>query len=105
MEELLPPNLLTKQLGQTLQAGPLQVPAVPHLTPMSPNFPQLEKTAKVPAEALAKWPETAAMLASSPMAPDSSAALTALGDYLISNNWVEAAHAWYEVVLLADIWC
>jgi hypothetical protein len=28
------------------------------------------------------------------MVPDTSATLTALGDYLVSNGWVEAAHAW-----------
>ncbi|EIN07345.1 hypothetical protein PUNSTDRAFT_105006 [Punctularia strigosozonata HHB-11173 SS5] len=95
VEELLPPKLLTRTLGQTLTAGPLQVPPIAHGTPISPNFPHPEKTARVPAESLAKWPETAAMLASSPMTPDSAAALVALGDYLMSNDWIEAAHACY----------
>jgi COPII coat assembly protein SEC16 len=95
VEELLPPKLLTKTLGQTLTPGSLHVPPMTHGTPISPNFPQPEKTARVPAESLAKWPETAAMLSSSPMTPDASAALVALGDYLVSNSWIEAAHAWY----------
>lgn len=61
---------------------------------MSPNFPSPDKTANIPVESLSKWPETAAVMVSSPMAPDTSAALTALGDYLVSNGWIEAAHAW-----------
>lgn len=65
-----------------------------HVTPISPNFPSVELTAKVPVESLLKWPETAAVMVNSPMAPDTSAALTALGDYLVSNGWIEAAHAW-----------
>lgn len=76
--------------------GTLQLPttAISHITPMSPNFPPPAITANIPVESLSKWPETAAVMVCSPMVPDTSAALTALGDYLISNRWVEAAHAW-----------
>jgi COPII coat assembly protein SEC16 len=76
--------------------GGLQVPtpAISHISPMSPNFPSPSITANIPIESLAKWPETAAVMVSSPMVPDTSAALTALGDYMVSNGWVEAAHAW-----------
>ena len=87
MQELLPPNQLSRGL---------KLPGVTmaHLTPMSPNLPSAEMSAKVPVESLSKWPETAAVMINSPMAPDTSVALTALGDYLVSNGWIEAAHAW-----------
>jgi hypothetical protein len=90
VQELLPPN----QLSRTTSG--LQVPAsaASHISPMSPNFPPTSITANIPVESLSKWPETAAVMVSSPMLPDTSAALTALGDYLVSNGWVEAAHAW-----------
>lgn len=51
-------------------------------------------SASVPLESLAKWAETAAMVISSPLTTETSAALTALGDQLLANDWVEAAHAW-----------
>ncbi|KAF8590610.1 hypothetical protein K439DRAFT_1611986 [Ramaria rubella] len=65
-----------------------------HNTPISPNFPQPALTSSVPRESLAKWQETAAMMIFSQKSGD-SAALTALGDYLAANLWVEAAHACY----------
>jgi len=65
-----------------------------HVTPISPNFPQPILTSSVPTETLAKWQETAAMLAFT-QSPGDSATLTALGDYLAANRWIEAAHAWY----------
>jgi hypothetical protein len=43
---------------------------------------------------LSRWAETAAMILTNPMTAESSAALTTLGDYLASNQWTEAAHAW-----------
>ncbi|EGO21477.1 hypothetical protein SERLADRAFT_473874, partial [Serpula lacrymans var. lacrymans S7.9] len=66
-----------------------------HATPMSPNFSLPIVPGKVPLESLSKWPETAAVMVSSPMPPDWSAAITALGDFLASHQWVEAAHACY----------
>ena len=35
------------------------------------------------------------MMMSSPVSPETSTALTALGDHLSANQWIEAAHAWY----------
>jgi len=61
---------------------------------MSPNFPDNVAT-NVPAEVLAKWAETVAMMISNSASPETSAALTALGDHLSANQWIEAAHAWY----------
>ena len=90
VQQLLPPN----QLSRTTGALQLPTPVIPHITPMSPNFPSPSVTANIPIESLSKWPETAAVMVCSPMVPDTSAALTALGDYLASNGWVEAAHAW-----------
>jgi hypothetical protein len=90
VKELLSPNQLSRGTG----ALQLPTPAISHITPMSPNFPPPTITANIPVESLTKWPETAAVMVSSPMVPDTSAALTALGDYLVSNGWVEAAHAW-----------
>ncbi|KII88484.1 hypothetical protein PLICRDRAFT_60522, partial [Plicaturopsis crispa FD-325 SS-3] len=91
VQELIPPNLLSKP-----QNGTLQIPAVPtHLTPVSPSFPAPAMTASIPVESLAKWPETVAMMLSSPMTPETSAALTTLGDYLAANQWTEAAHVCY----------
>ncbi|KAJ3507874.1 hypothetical protein NLJ89_g6061 [Agrocybe chaxingu] len=49
----------------------------------------------IPPEALDKWAETVAMMISSPLTPETSSALTALGDQLLANNWVDAAHACY----------
>ena len=90
VQELMPPN----QLSGSTSALQIPIPAISHITPISPNFPLPSTTANIPIESLSKWPETAAVMVSSPMAPDTSAALTALGDCLVSNGWVEAAHAW-----------
>jgi hypothetical protein len=72
-----------------LQAQSLHHPAPAVSSGFSPSA-----TVKVAPDSLAGWPETAAMMLSSPLTPDASAALTALGDCLLSNEWVEAAHAW-----------
>ncbi|KAF7976320.1 hypothetical protein HWV62_7038 [Athelia sp. TMB] len=91
VQELKPPSQLSKGIGG------LQVPApaMTHITPMSPHFPAATAAAGIPTESLSKWPEAAAAMIMSPMTPDTSSALTALGDYLISNGWVEGAHACY----------
>lgn len=67
-----------------------------HPTPISPNFPQPALTSSIPPESLARWQETAAVMAFSQTTGD-SAALTALGDYLAANRWFEAAHAWLVI--------
>ncbi|KDQ60805.1 hypothetical protein JAAARDRAFT_190947 [Jaapia argillacea MUCL 33604] len=92
VEELVPPKLLSTRGPDMLQ---IPLPTIAQTTPVSPNFPSPDLTATVPAENLSSWAETAVMLLSSPMTNESSAALTALGDYLVANGWVEAAHACY----------
>jgi hypothetical protein len=93
VQELIPPTTIVTNKDTSL------APPVPglHTTPISPNFPQPALTSNVPSEVLAKWQETAAMMAFSQTTGD-SAALTALGDYLSANRWFEAAHAWYVLV-------
>ncbi|KAG1808527.1 Sec23-binding domain of Sec16-domain-containing protein [Suillus variegatus] len=63
--------------------------------PMSPSFPSPAMAAQIPANALSKWPELVSSMVSSPVSPEWSAALTALGDYLVSHQQVEAAHVCY----------
>ncbi|KAG1875268.1 Sec23-binding domain of Sec16-domain-containing protein [Suillus tomentosus] len=90
VQELIPTNLLARTA--TLQ---VPTPAVVHTTPMSPSFPSPAMAAQIPANALSKWPELVASMVSSPVSPEWSAALTALGDYLVSHQQVEAAHVCY----------
>ncbi|KAJ7774593.1 Sec23-binding domain of Sec16-domain-containing protein [Mycena maculata] len=89
VQELVPQNLLTRAMAR------LQVPAVSHMTPMTPNFAAPAVANNIPPQSLARWADTAAMMLSSTMTADTSAALTALGDQLLSHQWVEAAHACY----------
>ncbi|KAJ3551916.1 hypothetical protein NM688_g4435 [Phlebia brevispora] len=90
VQELLPPKPLTSMT----QLNPL-APVASTVTPMTASFPPPFQTSPVPTEILKKWTETAAMMISSPMTAETSSALTALGDQLLANNWVEAAHACY----------
>jgi len=86
VQELATPNLLQRGFGRLLP---------PSITPRTPNFAPIQPpSSSVPLESLAKWAEIAAMVISSPMTTETSAALTALGDQLLANDWVEAAHAW-----------
>ncbi|CAE6457434.1 unnamed protein product, partial [Rhizoctonia solani] len=89
IQELLPP----KNLSRT-DANSLVPPTIPmaHATPISPNFPQPVLTSSVPTPALLQWNEIAATIVSNQADPQ---ALTALGDYLVSNKWIEAAHVCY----------
>ncbi|KAI5122954.1 hypothetical protein M0805_006834 [Coniferiporia weirii] len=84
---------------KSLQAGPtslLQPPTPMNLmTPLSPNFPPPSLAANIPPEILSQWQEYAVMLFSGQMGAESSSALTTLGDYLLSNDWIEAAHCCY----------
>ena len=91
VQELLPP----KPLASLTQGQLIPPVASASITPMSPNFPPAFQTSPVPQEILSQWAETAAMMISSPMTTETSAALTALGDQLAANGWVEASHAWY----------
>ena len=70
-----------------------------YMTPLSPNFPSPSQASGIPADVLSQWPDYAAMLFSGQMGPDSSSSLTTLGDYLLANDWVEAAHCWYVLLL------
>jgi COPII coat assembly protein SEC16 len=90
VQALVPPTSLLPKPGEMLQ-----IPALLHSTPISPNFPPHGTTSPIPVDVLKNWPETAAMLIPGPSASECSAALVALGDCLLANHWVEAAHAWY----------
>lgn len=72
--------------------------ALPHITPKTANF---TSHAPIPVDVLKKWPETAAMLIPGPSVTESSAALLALGDSLLANDFVEPAHAWYVSLRVA----
>ncbi|KAJ6496726.1 Sec23-binding domain of Sec16-domain-containing protein [Mycena vitilis] len=90
VQELVPQNLLSRATGR------LQLqPPVSHMTPMTPNFAAPALANNIPVQSLGDWADTAAMMLSNPMTSDTSAALTALGDQLLSHQWVEAAHACY----------
>ncbi|KAJ6596911.1 Sec23-binding domain of Sec16-domain-containing protein [Mycena vulgaris] len=89
VQELVPQNLLSRATGR------LQLPAASHMTPMTPNFAAPALANNIPAQSLAGWADTVAMMLSNPLTADTSAALTALGDQLLSHQWVEAAHACY----------
>ncbi|KAJ7235468.1 Sec23-binding domain of Sec16-domain-containing protein [Mycena haematopus] len=91
VQELVPQNLLSRATGRLQQLQP----PTSHMTPMTPNFAAPALANNIPAQSLAEWADTAAMMLSNPMTPDTSAALTALGDQLLSHQWVEAAHACY----------
>ncbi|KAJ6630820.1 Sec23-binding domain of Sec16-domain-containing protein [Mycena sp. CBHHK59/15] len=89
VQELVPQNILSRATGR------LQLPPAPHMTPMTPNFAAPAVANNIPTQSLAAWAETAVMMLSSPLNAETSAALTALGDQLLSHQCVEAAHACY----------
>ncbi|CEL51590.1 COPII coat assembly protein sec-16 OS=Neurospora crassa (strain ATCC 24698 / 74-OR23-1A / CBS 708,71 / DSM 1257 / FGSC 987) GN=sec-16 PE=3 SV=1 [Rhizoctonia solani AG-1 IB] len=89
IQELLPPKNLARADANSLMPPTM---SMVHATPISPNFPQPVLTSSVPTPALLQWNEIAATIVSNQADPQ---ALTALGDYLVSNKWVEAAHACY----------
>jgi hypothetical protein len=72
-----------------------QPPALSHITPVSANLSSHATTVPIPVDVLKKWPDTAAMLIPGPSVTECSAALLALGDSLLANDFVEPAHAWY----------
>ena len=87
VQELVPPNSLLQRATAGLQppAGTLSI-----VSPRTPNFSSLP----VPPQSLSKWVDTVAMMISSPLPSETSIALTAFGDQLLANNWVQAAHTW-----------
>ncbi|KAL0581708.1 hypothetical protein V5O48_000290 [Marasmius crinis-equi] len=90
VQELIPQNLMLQPQPQAR----LTLPAA-HTTPMTPNFAAPAPAANIPQESLAKWAEMVAMVICGAMTPESSSALTALGDQLSGNGWVEAGHVCY----------
>jgi COPII coat assembly protein SEC16 len=82
-------------MGEGLRVPPTSSSLVTSIS----NFPAAAMPPNVPPDVLSKWTETVAMMISSPMSVDTSSALTALGDQLASNQWIEAAHAWYVAIL------
>ena len=89
VQELVPMNLLSRATG--LQMPP---PSLPHITPVSANFPSAVG-AQVPSESLSKWTDIVASVLTNTSNPEWSTALTTLGDCLLSHQQVEAAHVWY----------
>lgn len=88
VQELLPPKNLARTGADSLMPPTM---SMMHATPISPNFPQPVLTSNMPTPALLQWQEIAATILSNQA---DSQALTALGDYLVSNKWTEAAHVW-----------
>ncbi|KAK2466902.1 hypothetical protein APHAL10511_001160 [Amanita phalloides] len=92
IQELVPHSLL----GRGMAKLPVQNALPPTLlTPRTPGFRPPAPSANIPLETLAKWGEIVAMIISSTITLDTSSALTALGDQLFANQYVEAAHACY----------
>ncbi|KJA27196.1 hypothetical protein HYPSUDRAFT_75121 [Hypholoma sublateritium FD-334 SS-4] len=92
VQEMAPLSLLQRGLGR------FQSPMIPAVTPRTPNFAPIQPAnmgPTIPPASLGKWAETAAMILCSPLTAEASAALTALGDQLLANNWVEAGHVCY----------
>jgi len=105
VQELAPVSLLqrtTRTVPLPAPAAPIPAPVGSVTTPRTPQFPGPAQQG-VPAESLSKWAETAAMMISSPLTAEVSAALTALGDQLLVNQMIEAAHAWYVFDRLISI--
>ncbi|TFK29953.1 hypothetical protein FA15DRAFT_752087 [Coprinopsis marcescibilis] len=96
VQELIPKQSLSKpnalippSASLTLQTG---------VTPRTPAFPP-SNFAAPPPDSLSKWREAIAMMIASPPNAEVFAALSALGDQLLSYNWTEAAHVCYLLAL------
>ncbi|KIY43549.1 hypothetical protein FISHEDRAFT_31670, partial [Fistulina hepatica ATCC 64428] len=90
VQELIPPSILAKTA-----APPVPLGVGLGQTPITPNFSAPTVAVNVPVESLANWAETAALMYSPNPTPETLAALTTLGDQLLSNQWVDAAHVCY----------
>ena len=88
VQEFAPPALLARSVGMQ--------PSLSAVTPRTPNFTSMQPVLNILPEKLSKWAETVAMMISSPFTPSAemNGALVALGDQLMGNNWIEAAHVW-----------
>lgn len=88
VQELVPQTVLSRTSRS-------QLPVASQMTPRTPNFVGLPVTAPIPTESIARWAEAVAMMLSSPLSQETSAALTGLGDQLVANQLFEAAHVCY----------
>jgi COPII coat assembly protein SEC16 len=91
VQAMLPPAPLSRAVDSKLAPAP---PTSLGVTPITPSFPSNVPT-NIPMEVLVKWSETVAMMISNSTSPETSTALTAIGDHLSANQWMEAAHVWY----------
>lgn len=87
VQELLPQTVLshTRRSQPTLPS---------QMTPRTPSFVVPAAPTHIPMESISRWGEAVAMILSSPLSQETSAALTSLGDQLVANQLFEAAHAW-----------
>ncbi|KAF8636665.1 hypothetical protein AX17_003471 [Amanita inopinata Kibby_2008] len=92
IQEMVPQNILGNRGAIKLQMSNL---TQTHTTPRTPGFSPPAPLANVPPEALVKWAEIVAMMISGTITPDTSSALTTLGDQLIASHYIEAAHVCY----------
>lgn len=91
VQAMLPPAPLSRTADNKLTHPP---PTPLGTTPMSSSFPGNAPT-NIPVEVLAKWPETVAMMIHNSTSSETSSALSAIGDHLSANQWIEAAHICY----------
>lgn len=78
--------------------GPTPSITFNHTTPVTPGFPSTVTSTPTPTlsnESLSKWAETVSAILGTSPSLDASYTLTALGDSLVANNCIEAAHSWY----------
>lgn len=90
VKQFLPPQTLAPS---ALSNFSRLSPAIPPVTPAGFNFHDTSLTSELPDAVLDQWQETTAMIVANRTSGD-SAALTALGDTLMSNGWIDAAHVW-----------
>jgi hypothetical protein len=84
VEQFLPPRSLSSQAQAQL------LPPAPIGAPQQHRF---DDQSQLPPSTLASWRDTVGMIVANRTAGD-SAALTALGDALASNGWIQASHVW-----------
>ncbi|GAA6008207.1 hypothetical protein JCM11491_001929 [Sporobolomyces phaffii] len=85
IEQFLPPRSLTPQTqAQLLPPAPIG----------SSQQNRVEAQSRLPDSTLESWRDTVGMIVANRTAGD-SAALTALGDALASNGWIQASHVCY----------
>lgn len=91
VEQFVPPVSLAPSL--------VPMPSLPSGMPVARSNSPLPGTQDKPVNrnlsqsVLEKWQETVAMIIANRTVGD-SAALTALGDALLANGWLDAAHVW-----------